>query len=302
MAVIRKNFKKYIRLFLFYTFGRLGYKIGSKKDILILTSSRSGSTWLVESILKNGKSKLINQPFDCLFNSNVHEKRLPISNKNYHFINLTKEDEEKLFKFWHQLRDGRLNHNSIWKLFSKDFFFFYNRKIYKVFFMKDKIEFFINQNNLTIIYLLRNPMNTSLSNINYNYKPSGECFLRIKNIKDYPKEFKKLKEIYYETNSVLATYIISWCFENYKINNYSKNNDNIIILRYEDLVLNEKKMIEKLKKFINKDFMLKNDNSKTYKKQNNSLNQGLIHELKCEHNYDFINSVTKEYFNYNLEQ
>ena len=300
MAINKQFLKKWIRLFLYNTFGRLGFRTGMKTDILILTSSRSGSTWLVESILRNDKCKLINQPFDCLFNDNVYKDLLPISNKNHHFVNLTNTEEEQVVSFWNLLRKGCLNPSSTWKIFSKDFIFFYERKLFKVFFLKEKVQFFENEDNLVVLYLIRNPLYTSLSNINYNYKPSGESLIKLKSLSEYPNEFSELKQIYFSTSSILMKYIISWCFENYTPFVKVNSSNNIILIRYEDLKDRKQSTLSDISQTLNIQFTPNYVKSKTFKENDTFFNEELIHKLKEDINYSFINKTVDKYFEYKI--
>ena len=300
MALSKQFLKKWVRLFLYNTFGRLGFRTGMKSDILILTSSRSGSTWLVESILVNDKCKLINQPFDCLFNNNVYENLLPILNQNHHFVNLTNIEEEQVIRFWNRLRKGSLNPNSTWKIFSKFFNFFYERKLFKVFFLKEKVQFFENEDNLVVLYLIRNPLHTSLSNINYNYKPSGESLIKFKSLSEYPNEFSELKQIYFSSTNILVKYIISWCFENYKPFVKANSSNNIILIRYEDLKDRKESILSYISQTLNIQFSPNYMKSQTFKKSNTSFNKEPMYKLKEDINYPFISKAVNKYFEYKI--
>lgn len=300
MDQLKNIFKKNIRIILFNTLGRIGYRIKKKKNIVILTSSRSGSTWFVESILLSLRAKHINQPYDCFFNNNVYKNKLPINNDNFHFINLSNSENKKLNAYWSKLVNGNININSTWNVFSKEFKFLYERKIFKIFFLKEKIDFFTEQKDIIIFYLIRNPLDTSLSNINYNYGISGDSLIKNKAIEKYPKEFKKLKTIYLETDNILMKYIIGWAFENYKPYTYAKSNNQILMLRYEDLKDRNKYILKRLKAELGEKFTLKKTKSKTFNNQKPQNNNGISRSLILNENYNFLKSTIKKYFDYNI--
>lgn len=264
------NYKNKIRLLLFNTLGNLPLKIKKSSNVLILTSSRSGSTWLVESLTNYRTFKWYNQPFDTLLNNNVYGDLLPNTALNPFFYNLSVADKKLFESFWDKIINGKINPNTNWRIFSKTFSLFYSKKLIKSFFAKDAISFFCKQKELKIIYLTRNPITRGKSNINYGYKDYGEfLFNNFKPSNDL--NLDKLQSIYNETDSLLSKHVISWYLENYTICNYLKNNTNanVLLCKYENLVKNSQEEAQKISTYIFEDdrFSLSEKKSKTTQKE-----------------------------------
>ncbi len=223
------------------TLGRLKLRTKKLDDVLVLTSSRSGSTWLNESLQNTKEFKLYNQPFDRVFNKSVYDKLLPGNKSNPYFSNLTLEEIKKLTNYWHYIIKGKINPNTDWRFFSNNFNFFYKRKLIKSFFTKDLIDFYASQSNLKIIYLIRNPIQRGLSNINYGYRDFGKALFKNNLIiQSELINVKKLNSIYTKTNSILTKHVIAWYLENFIIYTFLHTNSNsVFILKYEDMVSNK---------------------------------------------------------------
>ena len=295
--------KKVFKKIVFNTLGRLKIRTKVLDNVLILTSSRSGSTWLNESLQSTKEFKLYNQPFDRVFNISVYDNLLPGSKKNPYFLNLNKKEIENLENYWHQIINGKINPNVDWRFYKKNFNFLYKRKLIKSFFTKDLIEFYISQPNLKIIYLIRNPINRAISNINYGYKDFGHILLSNQIlIESKLINTKRLRKIYSQTNSPITKHVIAWYLENFIIYNYLNSiQSDVFILNYEDMVSN-KHTEAKISEFIFEDqrFQLSKKASKTtqatHKKTTNlSLNIEEMEAIKsCLPDFmPYINELTK---------
>jgi hypothetical protein len=269
------------------TLGNLKIRTQKLDDILRLTSSRSGSTWLNESLQDTKEFKLYNQPFDRVFNDSVYDDLLPSNKNNPFFSNLNTKEVNQLINYWFQIIDGEINPNTDWRFYLKSFNFYYKRKLIKSFFTKDIIEHYVSQPNLKIIYLTRNPVHRAISNMNYGYKDFGDILLKNKIlIKSSAINTEKLAKIYTKTNSILTKHVIAWYLENFIISAFLNNNSkhDIFELKYEDMVSN-KSTEEKLSHFVfgHSNFELSKKASKT--------SQAKITKIKFMINLEEMNEI-----------
>lgn len=244
---MNQKLKSIIRLVLFNTLGRFHFRIKKENDLVILTSSRSGSTWFVESLLKYNRFMTYNQPFDNLLNVNLYAHLLPLKGNPF-LINLTKDETEAVMYFFHQLRLGKIFNNVNWRVWDKFNYIFYKRKLFKVFFAKDIFKLFVSEKNIDIIYLTRHPITRAFSNIQYGY-PHGCQYLfdneKLMNIIGQEK-IESLKQIF-SYSGELEKHVLGWFLENYNILNYvEKNNSKILHIKYEDMIEKPKIISEKL--------------------------------------------------------
>lgn len=244
---MKQNIKNLIRRLLFESFGRLYTKIGNEKDLVILSSSRSGSTWLVETLTQSNKFMIYNQPFDRLLNNNVYSNRLPEGNP--YFVNISNKEKLKVEKFLDDILDDRIFPNVQWRIW-KNNSIFYKRKLLKVFFAKDLLSDIFLDKNFDLIYLLRHPISRALSNINYNYPNGCEYLIYNNKISDTigRNNMKYLKKNY-KHYSKLSKHILGWFLENYLLLiSKGKLENNILYIHYEDMIHNPEIISEELHK------------------------------------------------------
>jgi len=285
---MNKKLKNKIRFFLFNTLGRLHFRITNENDLLVFSSSRSGSTWFVESLLENNRFMLYNQPFDNLLNVNIYDRLLPIKDNPF-LINLTKNEINKVKKYFYYLRAGKVFNNVNWRLFDKYNYIFYKRKLFKVFFAKEIYKIFLDEKNLDIVYLTRHPLTRAYSNIKYGYPDGCKYLLHNENlIKMIGQEnVNKIKHIF-SYSGELEKHVLGWFLENYHLLSYIENNKSSILhIKYEDMITQSKHISEKLSKHIeiNVDKMVFSEqpSSTTHKEQVSTLSK---RRLNANSTYD----------------
>jgi len=214
---------------------------GSKKDILILSSPRSGSTWLMESITTQDGMKSINEPLS----KNVLDfnKFLKMTTRN-RYINLTAK-EENIFREYFR-NDKKISHFGPNRFWDKGYKFISNRRVIKIINANPLIEWFVDNLDMQVIYLVRHPISQSLSCIDRGHRAFVEEFI---DDEKYKREMLNeelldfVKRVLAE-GSKLEKFVLEWCLDNMVPLNSLKKNHEWIFITYEDMVLNTRKVFD----------------------------------------------------------
>ena len=232
--------------------------------IWLASYPKSGNTW-VRSII----SSLVYSK-DGIFNFELLKKIQQFPNKD-HFLNLTDkfQDIHELKKFW-VLAQEKININDKVNFFKTHHI---NCKI-------DNYPFTNKDNTLATIYIVRDPRNLINSFSNHYSMDKKEAKKHLLSPKFVTgtilKENKK--------NNVF-TILGSWKDH---FNSWTKNNSNVLIIRYEDLLLNTITEINKIIKFINNYIYFDYDD----KKIDNILKTTSFDKMKeMENNFGFEEAV-----------
>ena len=240
---------------------------GPKKDIVILSSPRSGSTWLMEIISAEDKIRYINEPFNrYLLDINDF---FPIPARCNYFY-LSGKEKGKLKKY---LYSNKINHfgpsnilNPNWPLYS-------NRRVLKVIRANALIEWFAQELEMDVIFLIRHPIPQLLSCMMRGHYPfcketiycENEHYIKeINKLRDHFSQYqlKFIKDIIYNGND-FEKFTLEWCLDNYIPLKVYQSNNNFILLTYEELLFRTEEVIEYLAKkleLINKEVMINRKN------------------------------------------
>jgi len=213
------------------------------KDIIILSSPRSGSTWLMSLICSERGMKFVNEPLNKYILD--FNKFLPIQTK-WNYFTLNHYEERILKKYF--LREEPIRHFGPLNLLSRDYNFLTNRRIIKIIRANNLIKWFYNELGFMVIYLIRHPIAQSISCIERNHVPflkttvKVDCDLDfIKNSKFYYEYLTDLQrdtlQNIYKNGSLIEKFILEWCLDNMIPLKYLENQDKIILLTYEGLIL-----------------------------------------------------------------
>jgi hypothetical protein len=232
----------------YYTYKRIMTKIFNshkqkKKDILILSSPRSGSTWLMELLSYEKHAKYIDEPLskDIIDIKNF----LPIKTW-WNYLSLD-DTESKIFKNYFN-NDDIIRCFGSANILKNNYSYFTNRRIFKVIRANALIEFFENEFDFNIIYLIRHPISQSLSCIRRKHHCEIPEYLENKKFK---KKFLTKEQIEH-TKKVLKSelelekHVTEWCLDNIAPINHIKENkkNKIFVLGYEELVLETEKILK----------------------------------------------------------
>ena len=215
------------------------YKKGTCKDIFLLASRRSGSTHLARILSCDRGVRYVDQPFD-LFKPHTQAGRIkstylpsmPISQ----FITLSDSKEVLVRKFISLLLEGGLK--PLGGIEHWGFPFLANRTVLKICNASPLIDWFNDQFNVSIVYLLRHPIPQALSVIWNKWGITAEAYLDNKLFSSsYLDEDKsKLSHRVMSRGTYFVKAILNWCLEN--IVPLKHRRSEVFIITYEDLVLN----------------------------------------------------------------
>jgi len=209
-------------------------------NIFLFSTPRSGSTWLMELILTQVGFKPCNEPLDI--RNPMVRRYLGINN----WIDLYNNNYlEKIKIYFEKIIKGKLKHLGS-NPFDKNFRFITNRIIFKIIHgCEDKINWFKENFNCEIIFLIRHPIAVSLSRRSY---PRLTSFIK----SDYSKNFSEnqinISKRIIRNGSKLERGVLSWCLQNaIPLKNIK---DNMLLFTYEQLVSEPKKVFKNFKKIL----------------------------------------------------
>jgi len=195
--------------------------------------------------------KFINEPLnrEILNGTNV----LPIRTR-WNYLSLTSY-EEQIMKDYFQ-NDDRISCFGPISPFSNTFDFITNRRVIKVIRANALIEWFINNFDYHIIYLIRHPIAQALSCISRGHRCEINEYMRNR---DYIRRYlsngmvDRLKEIC-RSGSAIEMFVAEWCLENVPpLTLWDKRKD-FLVLTYEELVLKPRQIISVLCRKLNLKF------------------------------------------------
>jgi len=225
--------KRFITTFLNY------HRPGDKKDILILSSPRSGSTLLMELLYTQPGIKYINEPLDKSVLD--HFGFLPIRTR-WDYLNLDPY-EQRAIKYYFQ-NSKEIKYFGPTDVFDKNYKFFSNRRVFKVIRANALIEWFMKELDMEIIYLIRHPIAQSLSCINRGHHCAIAEYLQDHDFSEtyLNKEQKSFAQQVFESGSLLEKFVVEWCLDNLAPL-YTCKTHNFLTASYEELVLKPRKVI-----------------------------------------------------------
>ncbi len=230
------------------TLGRVHFRVRSnRKDILVFSSRRSGSTWLMELLSYDKLTRRILEPFDIIFNDNPYERCLP-SHKEGYFFDLSTDDQDKLFRFYADLASGRKVIRTQWKLWQDDYHFRYDRTVFKVFYIKEYMKELEQRFPCHIIYLLRHPIGSAMSNIRLGWVTAFEAYWGSQTFRKKKLTAAQCDVIdrIHESGTELERYTAGWFVENVTSLKTAPESD-WMVLRYEDMVMHPEQTVVALR-------------------------------------------------------
>lgn len=234
------------------------YHKKSKPDIFILSSLRSGSTWLAEIIYRFPKVKYVQEPFSRK-KRNLKKYLYPIQPSWTYTYNDITANERQVINYIENQSKGKYVTSRRYDVFSSSFNFYTNRSVIKLLRTTPISDWLINSFKEDIfIILVRHPIATSLSKIETEIRKDFEPTLT-KYFKDrkfvetfLSQEIINKIETEKENYSELEQEIVVWCLDNISlIQAYQKNKDTskVIFVTYEELATKTELTLKRLCEF-----------------------------------------------------
>jgi hypothetical protein len=221
---IKKAFQRSVSILINLVARQTNFDIGN--TMLIIGSTRSGTTFLMESINQNNDYRLIFEPF----NNTYTKEWQKFDTREY--VDPIQANEHKKSAI-HNILSGRISNPWVNR---------YNRKLrsdkrlvkaVRANFLIDYIR--AEYPNLQVVYLVRNPYDVVASRINMNFD-ARDIYQVLKQSTFLSKHYSDINidELKSNLDSVEAKHVALWCFENRHLLQL-QSQLNLQILRYEDI-------------------------------------------------------------------
>lgn len=216
---------------------------GGKDDILILSSPRSGSTWLMELLHAEPGMKYIDEPLGKIILD--YNEFLPIRTR-WNYLSLTPREEEVLEAYFR--RDMEISHFGPRDVFSTDYDFFSDRRVLKVIRANALIEWFRDTFDFRIVYLIRHPVPQGLSCIKRGHVRRVDEFLARR---DFVEEHLTKQQLDFalqvsRDGTDLERFVCQWCLENIVPLKSIEELEAVLRVSYEELVIRPEAVFERL--------------------------------------------------------
>jgi len=235
----------YFKQFMTFVFNT--HKLGNK-DILILSSPRSGSTWLMDILYGEEGMKYINEPLSKTILD--YMKYMDIETR-WNYLTLTEEEKELFNKYFST--DIPIGYFAPINIFKEDFNFKTNRRVIKLIRANGLINWFKTNLDIEIIYLIRHPIPQALSCISRGHEYAIEEYLNNERFAQKYLDGNKRDFVNEILNSGTKReqFVLEWCLDNLVPLDYIENHSNVLVVPYEKLVLQPEETLTGLSKNLN---------------------------------------------------
>jgi hypothetical protein len=253
-------------------------------NVMIFSTPRSGSTWLMELIKTQPGFKVCNEPLN-IRNANIARALGTRKWTNLYSENFT-ETQKNYFQEILSNRHLFLNGSPIRKYYRP----ISSRIVFKVI---NAGELIVNDiaeaSKSKLVYLIRHPITVSLSR---KQLPRLDALTDVSILKEFNSdEINTIEKYKYDDNHVIKA-VLSWCIQNKLALN--RANKNWIIFTYEQLVVNPDPIIKLISEKL--DFKKSEriySNLKTPSAVTVQSNPGTMDLIKQANEYDIINKWRK---------
>lgn len=239
--------KSILRRIIYLILG-VSHSQGSKKNIILFSTRRGGSTWLSQ-VISSGENYL--RYYDHLFSwyqTDFYSRRFFGVKKNNQEIYLNSNNSN----YFELVNSGKHIARTVVNPFSRDFVRKSNRILYKVTEGKGLFNWFINNDDIEVIYQVRHPIPTALSIMRLGWDLTIDAYLNNQRFVDEYLEGGKLDYCNRINggDDMLSKYVLNWVLENL-IPLKSKYLCSTVMISYEETIMNPQKVIDLLKTKLN---------------------------------------------------
>ncbi len=215
------------------------------RDICLFSNRRGGSTWIMETLCAHPGLRHIDQPF-CSWTLAPHLlRKLP----EFTTGPFDRKDESLVKAYFYEILAGKLNVNSRWDLWSRQFWQKPERMVIKLLAVKPMIEWFAATFPVDIVYQIRHPISQSLSIIRAGWGNEvmsdflgNEAFVRAHLTSDQAEYAHRLMD----EGSVLEQQVLEWCLDNLEPLRALDRHPEWVFVTYEQAILEPGLVIDTL--------------------------------------------------------
>ncbi len=215
------------------------HRQGHRKNIIIFSTARSGTTWLAEILATQGPFKIVNEPFNL---------RVPVVRDTLGFNTweslLQPQNRERMADYLKAFEDGRDSDLRFKREtpFSEFWHLVTDRILYKILFAcEDDIDWFAGRLDAHVIVLLRHPIPVALSR---EECPRLQSFLVPPFSEHFSAEQLAFARHLIATGSSFEVAVLDWCLQN--VLPLRQRKAGWLVLGYEQLVVDPQSVIDVL--------------------------------------------------------
>lgn len=207
------------------------HRPSEKKDILILSAPRSGSTWLMEVLYSEPGMKFINEPLGKRILD--YWDFLPIETR-WNYIDLSRHEKKVLKEYF--TADDLIGHFGPRNPFHPDYDLFTDRRVIKTVRANPLIEWFLDEFDFQVIYLLRHPIAQTLSSLKRGHHHQIEDFLDSETYRERLSDRQlEFAEEAASSDDRLRQFVTQWVLDNF-VPLGLHDHPSLTIITYEELV------------------------------------------------------------------
>ncbi len=236
---MRKNPKHIVKAIL----QRLSFYRLSKKPIILLSTRRSGTTFLMRLLFSQPGLDYVDQPLN-MWDYHPHYKRLPHPFLRT-FVDPSEVDEARLIEYLDGLLKGRYRLRNQWNFLEPDYSFVVDRLVLKELESLSMIEWYLDKLDADILYLVRHPIAVALSIIKLDWGETAEAYLQSPSFRNkflYGNREEYCRKVY--RNGVpLLRYVLETCLRNLPALDLARQR-RCFFMTYEELLLRARGAID----------------------------------------------------------
>ncbi|NMP16189.1 hypothetical protein [Thalassotalea sp. Y01] len=216
--------------------GRLHLRQQSdKENILLFSNRRGGSTWLIELLSAEPRTKRSVEIFDVTLNHNPYRHRLPQAQDGF-FVDLNDSEKQQLLDYYRDIESGQIVYNTQWKFWQPPYNFVYDRQIFKFFYVKNYIADFAENFSGQIIFQMRHPIATAMSIDRLGWPCCAQAYLSSQQLGSLLTEQQRhVGQQVLQHGSSLEKHVLGWFLENWIPISLAPKSS-WLVLQYEHMV------------------------------------------------------------------
>lgn len=227
------------------------HKKGNNKDVFIFASARGGST-LLENIIMQDRN--VQHLFEPLNWKRFISKRTSLQPTYDHLYALEKQDLYMINDYFNKIFNNKITFHFPFALWKKENTLRPERYVFKFINGKNWINYFEENYDIQVIYLVRHPVATALSRISWGWTDFNDRFkimLKNQDFKDkVPNDLIELSNNIFSQGTQLEKFVLGWCLENY-IPLKVLDRSNWLLISYEEIVLHPEESVARITNFLN---------------------------------------------------